>query len=178
MGFECLHKSHSAQALGSILIEDVQKFQVVDAIRAITADSASVNTTMFCNLEREGHLSGFKQEDSHICYMGHVINLAIQSLLKTLQTIAIQNEAQLADEEEDTRENEGTQLSHTSYKTCKIIAKVRSSNQLWESLPAQAQAARIPIKQPILDMPIRWNSTYTILEPLLALHPAIYAVCR
>jgi len=153
LGFEHLHRSHSAQVLGSVLIEVVQKFHVAGAVCSITADSASVNSAMFRNLEREEHLSGFKQEDSHIRCMGHVINLAVQSLLKTLQTTAIQNEAKLADEEEDTRGNEGTQLSHASYKARKIIAKVRSSNRLWESLQDQAQAARIPTKRPILDMP-------------------------
>ena len=101
----------------------------------------------------------------------------MQSLLKTLQTTAVQDEAPLADEE-DARGNEGTQLSHASYKARKIIAKVRSSNRLWESLQAQAQAARIPTKRPILDMSIRWNSTHAMLERLLELRPAIHAVCR
>ena len=164
--------------LGSVLIEVVQNFQVAGAVRAITADSKSVNTAMFRNLERERHLSEFKEEDSHICCVGHVINLAVQPLLKTLQTAAIQNEAQLANEEEDIRGNEGIQLSHASYKACKIIAKVCSSNRLWESLQAQAQTAQIPTKRPILDMPIRWISTYAMLERLLELRSAIDAVCR
>lgn len=67
----------------------------------------------------------------------------------------------MVDEEVD--EAEGTRLS---YKARKIIAKIRSSNRLWESLQAQPLAARIPLKRPILDMPVRWNSTHAMLVRL------------
>jgi len=154
LGFERLEGSHSAQALDRVLLTIVQKFHVAGSIRAITADSASVNTAMFRNLEAVGHLSGFKQNDAHVRCMGHVINLAVQTLLKSLHTIPILDEGQLADEEGNVG-NQGTQLAQASYKARKIIAKIRSSYRLWESLQAQAQAARIPPKRPILDMPIR-----------------------
>lgn len=86
LGFERLEGSHSAQALGRVLITVLEKFHVAGAIRAITANSASVNTAMFRNLKGEGHLSGFKQVDSHVRCMGHGINLTVQTLLKAFHT--------------------------------------------------------------------------------------------
>lgn len=111
----------------------------------------------------------------------------MKTLLKTLQTTPVHNEANLADDEEDfenqlegTQENQlkGTQLAQASYKARKIIAKIQSSHRLWESLKAQAQAARIPPKRPILDMPVHWNSTHAMLERILELRPTIDAVCK
>ena len=177
LGFERLSGSHSAQALGKVTLSILNQFNIAGAIRAITADSASVNTAMFRNLEKEGLMSGFTQKDCHIRCMGHVINLAVQILLKVLKTTAADNEAKLADEDEE-GSSKDTQLSQASFKARKIIAKVRASTHLWEALQAQALAARIPSRRPIIDMPVRWNSTYSMLERLLELRPAIDAVCR
>ena len=45
-----------------------------------------------------------------------------------------------------------------------------------EALQAQSLAARISLKHPILDIPIRWNSIHAILVYLLELRPTIDAV--
>ena len=177
LGFERLSGSHSAQALGEVTINILNRFHIAGSLRAITADSASVNTAMFRNFEKEAMLSGFTQEDCHVRCMGHVINLAVQTLLKALRVTALDNEAHLVDED-DTNLTDRSQIYAASYKSRKIIAKIRSSHRLWESLEAQSQAARISPKRPILDMPVRWNSTHAMLERILELRPAIDAVCR
>ena len=107
LGFERLRGSHSAQALGGVVITVLNKFNISGAIRAITADSASVNTAMFRNLEKGGFLSGFRQQDCHVRCMGHVINLAVQVLLKGLRTTAIKDEAKLVDEDIEDSSSEG-----------------------------------------------------------------------
>ena len=178
LGFERLRGSHSAQALGEVIINVLNKFHIAGAIRCITADSAAVNIAMFKNLENGGLMSDFTVQDCHVRCMGHVINLAVQTLLHALRATAIENEARLVDEEGEEVDSEGAQLYRASYKARKIIAKVRASNRLWESLQAQSLAARIPPKRPILDMPIRWNSTHSMLVRLLELRPAIDAICR
>ena len=136
LGFERLRGSHSAQALCEVVVDVLKKYNITGAIRAITADSASVNTAMFRNfkLEYGGLLHEFTTEDCHIRCMGHVINLAVQTLLKTLRATAIDNEAKLVDEEDGDNLSTGTTLSQASFKARKIIAKIRSSNHLWESL--------------------------------------------
>lgn len=93
LGFERLHGSHSAQALGKVTVDILKRFQIQDSICAITTDSASVNTAMFRYLERERLLGNFSQQDSHVRCMGHVINLAVQSLLKSLKITALTQEA-------------------------------------------------------------------------------------
>ena len=179
LGFERLSGSHSAKALGQVTLNVLNRFNIAGAIRAITANSAAVNTAMFRNLEQGGLMFEFTQEDCHVRCMGHVINLAVQTLLKMLKTTATDNEAKLADEDEgDSLNKKETHLCQASFKARKIIAKIRASTRLWEALQAQSLAARISAKRPILDMPIQWNSTYSMLEQLLELRPAIDAVCR
>lgn len=180
LGFERLRGSHSAQALGEVIIALMNKFHIASSIRCITANSDSVNIAMFKYLEDGGLLSEFTAQDCHVRCMGHVINLAVQTLLNVLRATAIANEAQLVDEEAtiDNNDSQDIQLQSASYKARKIIAKVRASNRLWEALQAQSLAARIPLKRPILDMPIRWNSTHAMLVRQLELRPAIDAVCR
>ena len=107
LGFERLQGSHSAQALGRVVVDILDKFQILGAIRAITADSASVNTAMFKNLEHGALLLGFQQQDCHVRCMGHVINLAVQTLLKELRSTASKDEAKLADEDTEASYIEG-----------------------------------------------------------------------
>ena len=106
LGFERLRGSHSAQVLGLVTLNVLSRFNIAGSIRAITVDSASVNTAMMRRLEHDGLLAGFNQEDCHIRCMGHVINLAVQTLLHGLHVTAIKNEAQLVDEDED-QSNQG-----------------------------------------------------------------------
>ena len=180
LGFERLHGSHSAEALGEVIITLMNKFHIASSIHCITADSASVNLAMFKSLEKGGLLSEFTAQDCHVRCMGHVVNLAVQTLLNVLRATAHTNEAQLVDEDraEVDIESDDIQFYNASYKARKIIAKVRASNRLWESLQAQSLAARIPLKRLILDMPVRWNSTHAMLVRLLELRPAIDAICR
>ena len=164
--------------MGKVTVEVLKKFGVENFVRAITADSASVNTAMFRILEREGYMDGFNTEDCHVRCMGHIINLAVQALLKELQVTAGIGELDEDDEVDDDEVLQATKLTQASYKVRQIIKKIRSSNQLWESFQAQAKVAKISPKRPILDMPVRWNSTYSMLERCLELRTAIDAVCR
>lgn len=142
---------------------------------------------MFWLLERKGHLSGFTVKNCHVRCMGHIINLAVQVLLKTLRVTVHANVTQLADKSEDDNEAleeaeerivDSTKVSKASLKGRRIIAKIRYSNQLWEALQAQSLAAKISPKRPILDMPIHWNSMHAMLERLIELQVLIDAICR
>ena len=88
LGFERLYGSHSAKALGKVTVSVLERFHITGSIRAITTVNTTVNTTMFRNLEQEGCLPSFTQKDCHVRCMGHIINLAVQSLLKTLKVTA------------------------------------------------------------------------------------------
>ena len=56
---------------------------------------------MIQNHKRESQLNGFTQNDCHVPCMGHVINLAVQSLLKTLKMITATHETQLSNDDEE-----------------------------------------------------------------------------
>ena len=106
LGFERLHRSHSAQALGLVTINVLYRFNIAGSIRVITVDSPSVNTAMMPRLEHDALLGGFNREDCHIRCMGHVSNLAVQTLLHKRHVTTIKNEAHLVDEDKD-QSNQG-----------------------------------------------------------------------
>ena len=53
------------------------------------------------------------------------------------------------------------------------MAKVRSSNICWEALQEDVQQKWLDWRVPILDVWVRWNSTYKMIERALYLWPAL-----
>ena len=58
-------------------------------------------------------------------------------------------------------------------KLRRIIAKIRCSTTLWDALKTEAEAIKLKWLSPILDVRVRWNSTYQMLDRALQLRPAI-----
>ena len=99
------------------MVEDIlQRFRISRAVRAITADSATVNDAMFRLLEKNGRLSGFSYKDGHIQCMGHVINLAVQAMLKHLQATIEIDEANIADNIDNGIPEDAGQVVRALYK--------------------------------------------------------------
>lgn len=59
----------------------VKSYGVDEVIGYITTDKGSSNDTIMRGLEEVHHLTGFQQSQCRIRCFGHVINLAVQSLL-------------------------------------------------------------------------------------------------
>ena len=173
IGFEPLAGSHTSENLAKVTHKVVQKFGIENAVHTITSDNASVNVAMFRILE--GLLPRFTVGDGHIRCMAHVINLAAQTVLETLKANCNVSELYLAESNEiSTKTDIGSSLK---IARC-IVAKIRSSKILWEALKNQASAENIKPLRPLLDMKVRWNSTYDMLERLIYLKPAINNLCK
>jgi hypothetical protein len=134
--------------------------------------------------------------------LAHIINLVVQDILREIKgeiTIEeLQNIEQTAndttnDDDEDSstnkRKRQDTQTQDQLITTLPPIItelsilkkvrlqvyKLRNKQHLITSLSSAIKA--IPgirnIQRPQLDMPVRWNSTYTMLEQYMAIKPAI-----
>ena len=172
IGFERLKGSHTAGNMADVLVKVLNMYGIREAINCITADNATVNDGIFLDLELE--MQEWSQEDGQIRCLAHVLNLAAQTVLKTLRSEAEVREVDLAsDEQNDGRDNNEVGPATTLHKLRQIVAKIRSSNLLWEALQEDAQRKQVNWLVPVLDVRVRWNSTHKMIQRALYLRPAL-----
>jgi len=158
--------------MADVLVKVLNMYGIRESINCITADNATVNDEMFLDLELE--MREWSQENGQIRCLAHVLNLAAQTVLKTLRSEAEEPEVDLAaDDQRDLLNNNGVGPATTLHKLRQILAKIRSSNLLWESLQDNAQRKRLNWLVPILDVRVRWNSTHKMIQRALYLRPAL-----
>ncbi|CAG7821589.1 unnamed protein product, partial [Allacma fusca] len=119
----------------------------------------------------------FKIEDQRIRCLAHIINLACQAALKTLKDsnfdglLGYVEVDELSCEEVPSSNHNivaGNKLSIYG-KLKKAINRIKTSNILLESLKHFCEMHAIPQLKLLNDMPVRWNSTFKLLERRLAL---------
>jgi len=119
-------------------------------------------------------MQDWSQEDGQIRCLAHVLNLAAQTILKTLRSEALECEVDLASAEcDDSIHNNEVDPATTLSKLRQMVAKVQSSNLLWEALQEDDQWRRLNWLVPIFDVLVHWNSTYKMIERALYLRPAL-----
>ena len=172
IGFERLRGSHTAGNMADVLVKVLNMYGIREAINCITADNATVNDGIFLDLELE--MTEWSQENGQIRCLAHVLNLAAQTVLKTLRSEADEREVDLASDDQHNQPiNNEVDPATTLHKLRQILAKIRSSNLLWESLQEDAQRKRLNWLVPILDVRVRWNSTHKMIQRALHLRPAL-----
>ena len=168
IGFERLRGSHTASNLAAVTMKVLTMYGISNHINCITSDNASVNDALFDNLEQE--LDTWCKEDGQICCLAHVLNLAAQTVMKTLKSEAAEAEVDLA---KDSEKEGDIDPATTLQKLRKVIAKIRSSNLLWEALQTEAAAVKMDWLTPVLDVQVRWNSTHKMIHRAIELRPAL-----
>ena len=168
IGFERLRGSHTAANLAAVTLKVLAMYGIRDHINCITSDNASVNDGLFDNLEDE--ITSWCKEDGQIRCLAHVLNLAAQTVMKTLKSEAVEAEVELAISGD---EENSLDPATTLRKLRKVIAKIRSSNLLWDALWTEADAVKMDWLTPILDVRVRWNSTHKMIQRAIALRPAL-----
>ena len=85
--------------MADVMVNVLNMYGIRESINCITADNAAVNEAIFLDLELE--MQDWSQEDGQIRYLAHVLNLAAQTVLKTLRSEAKEREVDLASAECD-----------------------------------------------------------------------------
>ena len=129
IGFERLSGSHTAGNMSDVMIKVLHMYKIRESINCITADNAVVNDGIFLDLELE--MQDWSQEDGQIRCLAQVLNLAAQTVLKTLRSEAEEHEVDLvSDDCDDSGHNNEVDPATSLRKLRQIVAKVRSSNIL------------------------------------------------
>ena len=137
LGFKCVLGSHSADLIYNTILNVTDEFRLRDKVMAITLDNASANTKAIEFFENDLSLFGDGTIFHQRCAC-HVINLIVKSGLK--------------------------EMGNHIKRIRDSLAWIQGSNQRQEDWFRFLQALNIPPRALALDMPIRWNSTYIMLQ--------------
>ena len=159
LAFENLEANHTGPYLASIVFDVLDQYNLAEKLFCITTDNASNNFTMSKELENLLHNIDVDWDSSinHIPCLAHIINLIVQAFLNTL----------LSDKDA------GTTFKTLLDKLRKIAKSIRGSTLRWEAFQRCCKSYGIDPMTIPLDITVRWNSTFRMLEQAIYLHHTI-----
>jgi Domain of unknown function (DUF4413) len=175
-----------------MLVIITDSFGITHAVFSITQDNASPNDTMLSNFESEAytqrraspvspqHPWSFTRKDGDIQCLGHIINLAVQAALTQLKATPSDSTESYWIEPEAAH----TSIRQSQDEVVSALLKLRRHIYIFRNrrgfrvlLERQLKISGIKQHLLTLDMPVRWNSTYEMLNYACIQEEAINAVC-
>jgi len=146
--------------LASAVFDTLNEYDIAAKLFCITTDNASNNFSMARELERMLEDIGvtWDRKTNHIPCLAHIINLVVQQFLTTL----------LGDH--DT----GVTFKTLFDKLRKIAKSIRGSSLRWEAFQRSCKSYGMQPMTIPLDITVRWNSTFRMLEQAIYLRRAIH----
>jgi hypothetical protein len=138
--------------------------RILHKLLGVTTDNAANNNTLLACLERVCHDRGivFDKSEQHVRCVAHVVNLAVQALLRELGTDASDGESSPNSGDSDAVMQAGKLPCIAQLR--RLVVKVRTSPQRRSDFKCQCRACGVPEKQLICDVRTRWNSTHAMIK--------------
>ena len=183
------HGKHAGKDIAVIFFNTVKNYNIQEKVQGITLDNASANTSFIRQLGtlmRSENIE-FDVEDQHFRCFSHIINLAVQDILKLIK-FDVENSSfkDLYTDENEVSDNESFSddssdydhaddnvLSNSVAKIRVICKKVRYSEQLKNKLKLFCEAAGIKFINLILDVRTRWDSSYDMIDTAFRMKKAL-----
>ncbi|KAN0105148.1 hypothetical protein V8E52_011310 [Russula decolorans] len=159
LGFTQVNNAHNGQQLGQALFKICRRIGILHKIGHVTCDNASNNSTMmeeFAARLKASTGKKYKWCKQKINCLAHVINLATQAL------IAIYSKSPHFDPK-NPEAHIPTSRDEVGLVRA-IVVKERSSSkckQIWHMVQTKNKLKPLQL---ILDMKVRWSSTYLMLD--------------
>ena len=172
---------HSREYLVEKLFEITDSLKITKAVFTITRDNASPNNTMLNEFEAAASFYedgdcleqpwSFTHKEGDVQCLGHIINLAVQDALKQLKAMP----SDISETYQMDANEARIPVSHSQDEVVSALSKLRRHVYIFRNrrgfksqLEQQLKATRMKQRLLVLDMPIRWNSTYNMI--INALH--------
>ena len=169
------------------MLSVMDDYSITPSIFIVMRDNALANIVMLLEYEKlatKGEVTlqqpwSFTTKEGDVRCIGHIINLAVQAALTSLK-------AEPLEQADAYRLEQGAarvpQLAEND--TVAVLAKLRRhiyvfrNRRAWkDALKKQCEAATIKYQKLSLDMPVRWSSTYHMINTALKLQSPITALC-
>jgi hAT family C-terminal dimerisation region/Domain of unknown function (DUF4413) len=188
---------HTGKTLCNALVATCDRFELLPKILGITTDNAAnINKLLVCfgRVCRSRGIT-FEKSEQHMKCMAHIMNLAVQALLRELRVETPDADLSLDDNDSDSDDSDdddddadlslgdhdsatlSEQLSCIA-KLRRIVVKLHSSTQHRSAFKRQCLACEHPVKELILDVPTRWNSTHAMIERACELREPLSELIR
>lgn len=158
---------HTGKDIANIFFNSIKDYDIQKKVQGITLDNAAANTTFIQEfselMDNEGIV--FDTEDQHFRCFAHIINLAVQEVLKLINVNIKQrynnlyldtNEYNDSEDEhenelndDEMNENENKFFSHIINNIRNTCKKIRQSEQLTIRLKLFCEAANIKFVKPV-----------------------------
>jgi len=163
LGFTQMNTAHNGARLGQALYKLCNRVRIIPKVGHITCDNAKNNDTMLQEFARCYEIkmgSAFDVKRRHIRCLAHIVNLATQAVISTRSKSKYFN----GDPDDDhLPEDLGATERDEIGLVRSICVKARSSAQRKEAFKAIQYRQKVPPLQLLLDMKVRWSSTFVML---------------
>jgi hypothetical protein len=135
------------------------EFGILGHIQGITTDNAANIDNFLGRLEGPCRIRNivFDKKEQHVRCTAHIVNLAVQALLRKLGTV---------DAESSIGDDTATQAGQLPCiaKLRSLVIKIRNSPQRRDDFREACRACSLSDKELTLDTRTRWNSTHDMIE--------------
>ena len=174
LDFLPLYGAHTGENLCEALIGICDRVGILPKLLGVTTDNASNIDKLLDGFEDECEERNvtFNKSKQHVRCVLHVLNLAVQTLLRELKAEALNDDGAAGPDGDAVAVAQGSQLSCIA-KLRSMIIKIRNSPQRRREFHGQCDACRVPKKELLLDVRTRWGSTHAMLERACEVRPAL-----
>ncbi|KAL1949584.1 hypothetical protein VTO73DRAFT_8465 [Trametes versicolor] len=163
-GFVRLNYAHTGKKLGEALYKVVARLKIEHKIGYITCDNATNNDTMmdhFASHVESNTTRSYSGRGHRVRCLAHIVNLATQALITTYSRSKPYDPQ---NPDDDLMVNINGRRDVVGLVRS-IVVKARSSSKRKQLfLDIQKQAGEAHPRQLLMDMPVRWSSTYVMLH--------------
>lgn len=192
LDFKPSNGNHAGLDIAKIFYEVISHFELSEKIGGIVLDNVSANSTFvaeFGKILRDKNID-FEVNDQHFRCLAHIINLAVQDVLKLMgigvkvsKINDLESQEDDHDEEDefsfesDEETSEDNEIAGIVNKIRKLLIKIRNSESLTNKLKSCSTVYEQKFKKPVIDSKIRWNTTHDMLEYSHEMRQPLDALC-
>ncbi|KAG8729906.1 hypothetical protein FRC10_003305 [Ceratobasidium sp. 414] len=169
---------HTGANIGQALFDVLQESNIAEKVGHITLDNASNNNTLMQELAAALGARGieFDAQRNRIRCFPHVMNLAVNEILKSLVATAASFRAEMS--ATDLPIDQSTELYLQALEASGLRREglhnaILEGNRLGRFRGPGGDVYSLPVLQLLREMPTRWSSSYNMIDRYIVLYPAI-----